>query len=60
MKIEYLTIVKFIVKSIVYTIQYCSDNYKICYEKNCVNSLFTVSSLETCQNDNTFSLMWGH
>ena len=60
MKIEYLTIVKFIVKNTVYTIQYYFDNCEICYEKNCVNSLFTVSSLETCQKDNTFSLMQGH
>ena len=54
MKIECSIIVKFIVRNTIYTIQYCSDNYEICFEKNCVNSLFTV---ETCQKDNTFSLM---
>ena len=59
MKIECSIIVKFIVRNTVCTIQYCSDNYEICCEKNCVNSLFTFISLETCQNDNTFSLMWG-
>ena len=60
MKIECLAIVKFIVRNTVYTIQYCSDKCEICREKNCVNSLFNVSSLETCQKDNTFSLMWGY
>ena len=60
MKIECSIIVKFIVRNTVYTIQYCFDNCEICYEKICVNLLFTVSSLETCQKDNTFSLMWGH
>ena len=54
MKIEYLTIVKFIVKNTIYTIQYQSNNY----EKICVNSLFIHSSLETFQKDNAF--MWGH
>ena len=60
MKIECLAIVKFIVRNTVYTIQYCFDKCEICCEKNCVNSLFNVSSLETCQKDNTFSLMWGY
>ena len=49
MNIECSKIVKFIVKDTVYTIQYYSDNCEICCEKNCVNSLFTVSSLETCE-----------
>ena len=60
MKIECSTIVKFIVRNTIYTMYYYSDNCKICCEKNCVNTLFTVNSLETCQKDNTFSLMWGH
>ena len=60
MNIECSKIVKFIVKYIVYIIQYYSDNCEIFCEKNCVNSLFTVSSLETCQKDKAFSLMWDH
>ena len=60
MKIKCSTIMKFIVKNTVYTIQYYFDNCEICYEKNCVNSLFTVSSLETCQKDKAFNLMWDH
>ena len=33
MKIKCSTIMKFIVKNTIYTIQYCSDNYEICYKK---------------------------